>query len=161
MGIRYGSSGVCSSDLDGGIQQVQKLVSLSGLARHLAADGLTLADALAAERSARAETSVETWIDRVTQRLYVPLEAINCLVNPGMVLIRGRLPKDLGQRLALAPHARRKERGDPMPVIAPVARAALSEEAPAVGAAHLSFGPFLLHQPGAHGQAPTHPHETT
>src|SRR3546814_690190 len=34
---------------DGGIQQVQKLVSLSGLAKHLAADGLTLADALRSE----------------------------------------------------------------------------------------------------------------
>src|SRR3546814_5823266 len=119
MGIRYGSSGVCSSDLDGGIQQVQKLVSLSGLARHLAADGLTLADALAAERSARAETSVETWIDRVAQRLYVPLEAINCLVNPGMVLIGGRLPKDLVERPAIAAQARLKERGDNIPVIAP------------------------------------------
>src|SRR3546814_7015980 len=102
MRISDWSSDVCSSDLivvdgayfrgadgrsgelgflrapteDGGIQQVQKLVSLSGLAKHLAADGLTLADALAAERSARAETSVETWIDRVAQRLYVPPEAI-------------------------------------------------------------------------------------
>src|SRR3546814_3067294 len=124
MRISDWSSDVCSSDLivvdgadvrgadgrsgelgflrapteDGGIQQVQKLVSLSGLAKHLAADGLTLADALAAERSARAETSVETWIDRVAQRLYVPLEAINCLVNPGMVLIGGRMPKDLVER---------------------------------------------------------------
>src|SRR3546814_9530990 len=46
---------------DGGIQQVQKLVSLSGLAKHLAADGLTLADALAAERPARAEKRVAPW----------------------------------------------------------------------------------------------------
>src|SRR3546814_6596987 len=85
MRISDWSSDVCSSDLivvdgayfrgadgrsgelgflrapteDGGIQQVQKLVSLSGLAKHLAADGLTLADALAAERSARAERSEE------------------------------------------------------------------------------------------------------
>src|SRR3546814_21032122 len=90
MRISDWSSDVCSSDL----------------AKHLAADGLTLADALAAERSARAETSVETWIDRVAQRLYVPLEAINCLVNPGLVLIGGRLPKDLVERLAPAAQAR-------------------------------------------------------
>src|SRR3546814_11249216 len=82
---------------DGGIQQVQKLVSLSGLAKHLAADGLTLADALAAERSARAETSGETWIDRVAQRLYVPLEAINCLVNPGLVLLGRQIGRASGR----------------------------------------------------------------
>ncbi|HVI99363.1 MAG TPA: ROK family transcriptional regulator [Sphingomonas sp.] len=139
---------------DGGIQQVQKLVSLSGLAKHLAADGLTLADALAGGRSARAETSIETWIERAAQRLYVPLEAVNCLINPGMVLIGGRLPRDLVERLATAAQAKLKERGDNIPVIAPVARAALSEDAPAVGAAILPFSHFLLPKPGALWKAP-------
>ncbi|MCM8730595.1 ROK family transcriptional regulator [Hephaestia sp. GCM10023244] len=139
---------------DGGIQQAQKLVSLSGLAKHLAADGLTLADALATDRSARAEASVDTWISHAAQRLYVPLEAINCLVNPGMVLIGGRLPKDLVERLATAAQALLKERGDNIPVIAPVARAALSEDAPAVGAAILPFSHFLLPKPGALWKAP-------
>ncbi len=138
----------------GGVQQVQKLVSLSGLAKHVSADGLTLADALAADRSAKAKASVDAWITQAAERLFVPLEAINCLINPGMVLIGGRLPSDLVERLAAAAHDRLEERGDNVPVIAPVARAALSEDAPAVGAAILPFSHFLLPKPGALWKAP-------
>jgi len=136
------------------VQQVQKLVSLSGLAKHLSTDGLGLADAFAAERSAKAEASVDAWIGQAAERLFVPMEAINCLLNPAMVLIGGRLPSDLVERLAGAAHARLKERGDNVPVIAPVARAALSEDAPAVGAAILPFSHFLLPKPGALWKAP-------
>src|SRR3546814_20098668 len=77
-----------------------------------------------------------------------------CALPICMVLIGGRLPKDLVERLAIAAQARLKERGDNIPVIAPVARAALSEDAPAVGAAILPFSHFLLPKPGALWKAP-------
>src|SRR3546814_16780664 len=55
---------------DGGVQPVQKLVSLSGLAKHIAADGLTIAHPPAAPRPVTARTSAQerpaaVWAQRV------------------------------------------------------------------------------------------------
>src|SRR3546814_3528836 len=82
------------------------------------------------------------------------LTGVQTCALPILVLIGGRLPKNLVERLAIAAQARLKERGDNIPVIAPVARAALSEDAPAVGAAILPFSHFLLPKPGALWKAP-------
>lgn len=128
-----------------GGEEVQKRVSLSGLSRCLQAKGLALGDVIGtAQRSAKAEACVADWIEEAARQLVTPLSAINCLINPAVVLVGGRLPADLVERLAERANALIREDADSLPSIAPVARAALSEDAPAVGAAVLPFSHFLL-----------------
>jgi predicted NBD/HSP70 family sugar kinase len=79
---------------------------------------------------------------------------VNCLINPGVVLVGGRLPSAIVERLAARAHDLLREHATNVPVIAPVARAALSDDAPAVGAAILPFSHFLLPKPGALWKTP-------
>ncbi|UIJ44364.1 ROK family transcriptional regulator [Sphingomonas cannabina] len=131
-------------------EQIQALVSLSGLARHLEGQGLALADAMGKPSAdARVNACVTEWIERAARQLTVPLDAVNCLINPAVVLMGGRLPSHLLEQLAERTNALMREETNLFPAIAPVARAALSEDAPAVGAAILPFSHFLLPKPGA------------
>ena len=132
--------------------QIQNFVSLSGLAGHLEQHGFALPDVNAA--NAAIEACVDQWVARASEELYVPLEAVNCLINPGVVLVGGRLPSAIIERLATAAHLLLTSKAKNVPVIAPVARAALSEDAPAVGAAILPFSHFLLPKAGALWKAP-------
>ena len=136
---------------DGGApgEQVQKLVSLSGLARHLKDHDLALSDMIGASSPTdAAQACVTDWIERAARQLATPLAAINCLINPAIVLVGGRLPAELVERLADRVNALMGDEAGALPTIAPVARAALSEDAPAVGAAILPFSHFLLPKPG-------------
>lgn len=153
---RSGELGFMHAPTDaGGVVQVQKLVSLSGLASHLADRKLTLADALWTDApSETATAAVDAWIDRAARQLVVPLEAVNCLINPGVVLFGGRLPASVVERLAARAHEALAANAGNVPIIAPVMRAALSVDAPAVGAAILPFSHFLLPKPGALWKAP-------
>ncbi|TCP37164.1 ROK family transcriptional regulator [Sphingomonas sp. BK235] len=148
----HGRSGelgfMLAPDGAGAREQVQKLVSRSGLQEHLARDGLVIAAALAPDAPAAARASVDVWLDRAAQRLCTPLDAISCLIDPAVVLIGGRLPAPLIEQLAARVNARIGEVTN-APAIARVERAALSEDAPAVGAAILPFSHFLLPKPGA------------
>ena len=72
------------------------------------------------------------------------LLAINCLVNPEVILIGGRLPSSIVDRLATRLNQRLEAHAGTVPAIAPVSRAALSDDAPAVGAAILPFSHRLL-----------------
>jgi len=72
------------------------------------------------------------------------LLAINCLVNPEAILIGGRLPASIVDNLATRLNQRLEVFAGTVPAIAPVARAALSDDAPAVGAAILPFSHRLL-----------------
>lgn len=138
------------ADGNGAGDQVQKLVSLSGLARELEDHDLKLGDVRRGSAlSDAAEACVTEWIDRAAACLTVPLTAINCLIDPAVVLVGGRLPSGLVERLAERANALMHERAALLPAVAPVARAALSEDAPAVGAAILPFSHFLLPKPGA------------
>lgn len=139
-------------------EQVQKLVSRSGLARHLEDRGLSLgAEAGESALGAATEACVTDWIERAAERLTTPLTAINCLINPSVMLIGGRLPSDMVERLADRLNVLMREDAAMLPSIAPVARAALSEDAPAVGAAILPFSHFLLPKPGALWKPSTEP----
>lgn len=133
-------------------QQLQSIVSLSALTKALAAEGHTLADAFASTSEAAA-ACLDRWIDVAAGQLVEPLAAVNCLINPAAVLMGGRLPGPLVERLAERTAARMQAL-DGMPALAPVARATLSEDAPAVGAAILPFSHFLLPKPGALWKAP-------
>ncbi|MCX8476239.1 MAG: ROK family transcriptional regulator [Sphingomonas sp.] len=126
-------------------EEIQRMVSLSGLARHLERSGCRLADVMHATDPDKATNAcVAAWIEDAARQLTVPLDAINCLINPAAVLVGGRLPTAILERLAARVNALMQERASQLPTVAPVIRAALSEDAPAVGAAILPFSHFLL-----------------
>lgn len=133
---------------------LQSTVSLSGLADRLgAADLATIMHA--GEWPSAIEAGIDQWIEDAAEQLVVPLEAINCLINPAAILLGGRLPMQLVDRLAERMNRTTRAMTGLMPALAPVIRAALSEDAPAVGAAILPFSHFLLPKPGALWKEPS------
>lgn len=138
-------------------EQIQTFVSLSGLARSLADKGYALAAVMQGEAEPGLTACVADWIERAAHQLTVPVDAINCLVNPGVILLGGRLPTPQLDALAARTDALMRERAALLPSVAPVRRAALSADAPAVGAAILPFSHFLLPKPGALWKAQGHP----
>jgi predicted NBD/HSP70 family sugar kinase len=131
-------------------ERVQDIVSRSALADRLTAHGYTI-DAIASDKNwpAPLAACVDQWIDDAADRLAGPLEAVNCLVNPATILLGGRLPAQLVDRLAERVNARVQQMASFLPAVAPVTRAALSDDAPAVGAAILPLSHFLLPTSGA------------
>lgn len=122
--------------------QVQTHVSLSGLAVLLQEKGATLADLQ--RRNADTDGIVDRWLKDAVERLREPLAAVNCLINPAAILIGGRLPGDLIDRLVKDLEAAQRETESALPAVAHVERAMLAEDAPAVGAAILPFTFYLL-----------------
>ncbi|WP_448664929.1 ROK family transcriptional regulator [Sphingomonas sp. CJ20] len=137
-------------------EPVQALVSLSGLSRSLAEHGFTLADARGAPDAA-VQACLAAWTESAAERLTAPLDAVNCLINPAIILLGGRLPAAQLDALAARTDALMRARSAMLPAVAPVRRAALSEDAPAVGAAILPFSHFLLPKPGALWKAQGNP----
>jgi predicted NBD/HSP70 family sugar kinase len=132
-------------DESGETRQLQKIVSLSALYSRLLAHGYRVSSPRAlVQLDERARSIVEAWITLSAETLIAPLLAVNCLINPEAVLIGGRLPAPLVDRLATALNERLQAHAGSFPAIAPVARAATSDEAPAVGAAILPFSHRLL-----------------
>jgi predicted NBD/HSP70 family sugar kinase len=126
-------------------RQLQNIVSLSALYTRLATQGYRVSSPRGLTRlDAGGRRLVADWVETSVEALLETLLAINCLINPQAVLIGGRLPasiiEDLARRLneRLAPYAAT------MPAIAPVEKAVLSDDAPAVGAAILPFTHRLL-----------------
>lgn len=131
-------------------EQLQNIVSLSGLAKRLEGCGHVLTELSRAERWSPAMAQcVDQWLHDAAERLTGPMEAIDCLINPAAILIGGRLPTALIDRLADRLNERGRGLAGRLPAIAPVERAALADDAPAVGAAILPLGHFLLPKPGA------------
>ena len=132
------------------VEQVQNVVSRSALADRVAAHGYAI-DAITKDERwpAPLAACVDQWLDDAAAVLAGPLEAVNCLVNPATILLGGRLPTQLVDRLAERVNARVSEMASFLPAVAPVGRAALSEDAPAVGAAILPLSHFLLPTSGA------------
>jgi predicted NBD/HSP70 family sugar kinase len=120
---------------------VQDTVSLSALCDRLEAGGCQIAgvDALTGDDPAVAAI-VARWAEDAAQSLIEPLIAVSCLVDPGAVLIGGRLPAPLVDVLVERLNAMLAESALPSP--AQVMRATMSDAAPAIGAAIL---PFLDH----------------
>lgn len=148
---RSGEIGFLFAENDNGKRcQIQNFVSLSGLSRKLEAAGVGVPELLSAGRvDTRIEPIVDAWIDGAVERLAGPMQAINCLINPAAVLIGGRLPARYVDRLAERLNAHLAASATNVPALAPVRRAQLSEDAPAVGAAILPFSHFLLPKPNA------------
>lgn len=143
-------------DPDGVVRQIQTHVSLSGLAAPLETAGYSVQDMLACDGSDPAlEAVVDAWIEEAARLLVQPLLAVNCLINPEAVLIGGRLPGRHVDRLAERTNAVLAEQRGDAPALAPIARAQLSADAPAVGAAILPFSYFLLPKSSALWKAPS------
>jgi predicted NBD/HSP70 family sugar kinase len=125
--------------------QLQNIVSLSALYSRLADGGYRIASPRRlAHLGAGARTIVDRWIQESTEALVKSMVAINCLINPDAILIGGRLPAALVDRLAAALNTRMADFASQVPAIAPVARAVTAADAPAVGAAILPFTHSLL-----------------
>jgi predicted NBD/HSP70 family sugar kinase len=143
---RSGELGLLNGrDTAGRARQLQNIVSLSALYSQLAERGVRVAapQELAALDGA-GKAVVDEWIDASAGALLETLLSINCLMNPEVVLIGGRLPASIVDRLARSLNERLQSFTGTVPAIAPVARAALSDDAPAVGAAILPFTHRLL-----------------
>jgi predicted NBD/HSP70 family sugar kinase len=150
---RSGELGFLRDPVSG--EEVQQFVSLSGLSRHLAAGGYDpTAVHAAGPAPAELDTALQAWVEQAALRLVEPLAAVNCLVNPAVILVGGRLPATLVERLAVRSNALMQAASGRLPAVAPMARAALSDDAPAVGAAILPFSHFLLPKPSALWKAP-------
>lgn len=122
---------------------VQDTVSLSALLDRLEAEGFSVngPDALEA-LTGDATAIVDRWLADAVLSLVQPMVAINCLLDLDAVLIGGRLPLPIIQRLAdglteaLASLA--------LPSRAKIMPAVIAQDAPAVGAAILPFLDQLL-----------------
>lgn len=119
---------------------LQDIVSLSALAIRLEAVGLTIDDIDPSDGLPDGSAPVVTaWIAEASAALVPALTAVNCLINPAAVLIGGRLPDAVLDRLAAAAAARLAAASPALPAVAPLRRASLSRDAPALGAAILPF----------------------
>jgi predicted NBD/HSP70 family sugar kinase len=132
-------------DAAGHERQIQNIVSLSALYSRLAAQGITVS--APHELTGLGESGqaiVNAWIEAAVDTLIDPLLSINCLVNPEAILIGGRLPAAIVDQIANRLNQRLEAFKGTIPAAAPVSRAALSDDAPAVGAAILPFSHRLL-----------------
>jgi predicted NBD/HSP70 family sugar kinase len=129
----------------GASHKLENFVSLSALNGQLAAANYQVSsprDLMYLD--AAAQKIIDDWIDSSADALEDTVLAIECLINPEAVLIGGRLPATLIDRLADCLNQRLKASNETIPSVAPISRAALSEDAPAVGAAILPFSDRFL-----------------
>lgn len=126
-------------------RSLQEVVSLSALYQRLVAVGhkLSRPEQLESLKDS-GRTIVAEWLDASADFLTDPLLAISCLVNPKAVFIGGRLPAELVDQLAERLNQRLRKRAGDVPAIAPVLRAAMASDAPAIGAAILPLNDRLL-----------------
>ncbi|KTT69195.1 ROK family transcriptional regulator [Sphingomonas endophytica] len=127
-------------DRDGRRVPLQEIVSLAGLNRALRDAGIDTLDL----DDPRVVGVAQDWVSRAAAALVQPLIAVSCLLNPGAVLVGGRLPVALVEQLACATATLMQHEGRHAPVLAPIRTAALAEDSPAIGAALLAFGHLLL-----------------
>lgn len=122
---------------------LQDVVSLSGLHGHLAESGIADVVRLDQLTGPAAKAALE-WTDKAADLLCDPLLVINALIDPDAIFIGGRLPAQLVDQLCdrLALNIRRQ--GASLPARAPIQRAALAEDAAAMGAAILPFSSRFL-----------------
>ena len=120
---------------------VQDIVSLSALFARLEAAGLPPAlTTLTMTGQPAVDMVVDRWLADSIDALAQPMIAIACLFDPDAVLIGGRLPMPVTERLAAGLTERLS--ATRLPVRAPVLPATMAQDAAAVGAAIL---PFLAH----------------
>jgi predicted NBD/HSP70 family sugar kinase len=126
-------------------RQLQNIVSLSALYTRLATGGYRVSSPRGLMRlDEGGRRLISEWVETSVEALLETLLAINCLINPQAVLIGGRLPASIIEDLARRLNERLQPYAATMPAIAPVEKAVMSDDAPAVGAAILPFTHRLL-----------------
>jgi predicted NBD/HSP70 family sugar kinase len=129
----------------GAARKLQDFVSLSALNERLAAKGYRVSSPRElAHLDAPARRIIDTWIGTSVKALEDALLAIEYLINPEAILIGGRLPAGLVDQLADRLNKRLRAWEAVIPSVVPIARAALADDAPAVGAAILPFSDRFL-----------------
>ncbi len=143
---RSGEIGFMSVQGEGGAMvPLQSIVSIAGLNRRLLQAGRApFAQGEAIAGDGALQRIHDDWIEECARALVQPLVAVNLLINPGVVLVGGRLPMPLLERLTQRTNLLLRSGGRDAPAIAPVMAAALAEDASAVGAALLSFDDLAL-----------------
>ncbi|MDE1150553.1 MAG: ROK family transcriptional regulator [Azospirillaceae bacterium] len=126
-------------------QPLQNVVSLSALYSLLAANGHAVSrPGQLRTLNAAGKDILGRWLDMASDLLLDPLISMSCLINPESVFLGGRLPLELLDSLAHRINRKLRTRGDLVPVMIPVHRAAMAQDAPAIGAAILPFNDRLL-----------------
>ena len=138
---RSGELGWLPGRAGGGDERpLQNIVSLSALYDSLAAHGYRVQSPQHLLRlDVDAQQVIDSWLATSVNALEHALVGINCLINPEAILIGGRLPGALIDRLASLLNERLRGYCGKIPSVAPVVRASMSEDAPALGAAILPF----------------------
>nr|WP_010219374.1 ROK family transcriptional regulator [Sphingomonas sp. PAMC 26621] len=120
---------------------VQDIVSLSTLhARLAAAECPVTNNAKLIGSDAAVNAVLEQWLIDSVRALTMPLIGINCVLNPDAILIGGRLPVPLIEKLASK--LEKALSAIALPSHARIMSAVMAQDAPAIGAATL---PFLDH----------------
>ena len=124
---------------------LQSIVSLSALKADLAAHGIApMSPAELESADADANVVIRDWIERAAAALAGPIATISCLIDPGAIVIGGRLPVPLIDELSAAVARHRDTVDDPVVPAAPVLTAQLAADAPAIGAAILPFNDLVF-----------------
>ncbi|MBW6526418.1 ROK family transcriptional regulator [Sphingomonas sp. RHCKR7] len=124
---------------------LQSIVSLSALKADLAAHGIApIPPAELAGAGPAAAAVIREWIERAAAALAGPIATISCLIDPGAIVIGGRLPVTLIDELTAAVARHRDAVDDPVVPAAPVLTAQLAADAPAIGAAILPFNELVF-----------------
>ncbi|PSJ40635.1 ROK family transcriptional regulator [Allosphingosinicella deserti] len=131
-------------------------VSFARLSEELEQHGLFLKDLKhGGSYSAEVEECLRGWTEQAASRLATVLEPINCLLNPAAVLLGGKAPEFVFDRLAAKASDLLKQKAAQIPAIAPIVRAAFAHEAIALGAAILPMHHYLLPKSGTLWKTPT------
>ncbi|MCG8440219.1 MAG: ROK family transcriptional regulator [Caulobacterales bacterium] len=121
------------------------VVSLSALYRHLSAKGFAVSTPKEVEQQGTEITPVlRDWTKRAATSLLDPIIDVICLINPDAILIGGRLPSHLSDEIAVQLNRSIGELEAELPSTCIVERAAIADDAPAVGAAILPFSDKLF-----------------
>lgn len=124
---------------------LQDVVSLSGLHGYLAEAGYPRIDInQPGSLQGPAGDAAFTWAEKAADLLCEPLLVINAVINPDAIFIGGRLPSELLDHLCDRLAIKIRRQGASLPARAPVQRAALAEDAAAMGAAILPFSSRFL-----------------
>jgi predicted NBD/HSP70 family sugar kinase len=96
---------------------------------------------------------VNSWIEKSADALVDPLININFIINPTAIVLGGRLPKNILENLADAVNKKLDQMKNKPFSLAPLEISALSEDAPAIGAAIIALSANLL--PSGKNMQPT------
>jgi len=124
---------------------LQDRVSLATLYAYLEKAGLVVSDpgALADLFETRPD-EIRVWLESAADDLLAALIAVICVVNPGAILIGGRLPDALIETLIAALGKRVDPFLSTLPDLPPIMRAKCSTDAAALGAAIVPFTRILF-----------------